>query len=180
MTHETHICTSHDIAAYVDGELSPAREMQLEMHFASCSECTAELNLQKNLLNHLEFGLKSNADIELPADFAKVVVANAESTVAGLRRPRERFNALFICGGLGLFLLMVFGVGAAASVLDQLKAVGSFFGHFAYDILLGVVVIIRGTAAQVRPELASALLMAGAFGISIYLARKAALRWLRS
>lgn len=180
MKHEAHICTSHDIAAYIDGELKPSREMELEMHFASCAECTAELNLQKSLLNHLEFGFKDHADIELPEDFAKVVVANAESTVAGLRRPRERFNALFICGGLGFFLLMVFGVGAAASVLDQLAAVGSFFGHFLYDFVFGVVVIIRGTAARVRPELASALLMAAAFLASIYLARKVALRWMRS
>jgi anti-sigma factor RsiW len=180
MKHDAHICDTHDIAAYIDGELEPSREMELEMHFASCADCTAELNLQKSLLHHLEFGLRDNADIDLPADFTKVVVANAESTVAGLRRPRERFNALFICGGLSFFLLMVLGVGAASSLVDQMTAVGSFFGHFVYDFVFGVVVIVRGTAARVRPELASALLMAGAFGVSIYLARKAALRWMRS
>src|SRR5262249_35235086 len=118
-----------DIAAYVDGELSAEREMMLEAHFAGCSICVEELNLQKQLLHGLDLGLKNGADIDLPPDFAKVVVANAESTVAGLRRPRERFNALFICGGLGLFVLLSFGVGAGTSLFfEQVAAVASFVG----------------------------------------------------
>jgi anti-sigma factor RsiW len=43
-----------DIAAYLDGELLATREMALETHFAGCSPCAEELNLQKNLLRHLD------------------------------------------------------------------------------------------------------------------------------
>jgi len=169
-----------DIAGYIDGELTSAREMELAAHFAVCSACAEELNLQKHLLRGLEVGLKDNADLELPEDFTKVVVANAESTVAGLRRPRERFNMLFICGGLGLFILVSFGVGALVSMLDQFKAIGSFFGHIVYDFLLGVVVILRSGGGQVHPETVMALLMAGVFGFSVILARRILLGRLRS
>lgn len=182
MNDQKHLCDVHldDIAAYVDGELPSVGELELEAHFASCKSCAAELNVQKQLLHELEFNLKQNADIELPPDFAKVVVANAESTVAGLRRPRERFNALFISGGLGLFVLMSFGVSASTSLFfDKIAAVASFFGHFIYDVLLGVVVILRGVAVQARPEPVGAVLFATAFGISIFLLRKVAMRLLR-
>src|ERR1043165_6485801 len=160
MTSELHSCEipCDDIAAYIDGELSAKRELELEMHFAACPTCVDELNIQKQLLRGLDLGVKDGADIDLPADFARVVVANAESTVAGLRRPKERFNAIFICGGLGLFVLMSFGITAAASLFDQVSAVASFFGHFIYDVLLGLVVIMRGVASQARPELVAALL----------------------
>ena len=169
-----------EIAAYIDGELVRAREMELALHLASCNACTDELNLQKHLLHGLEFGLRDNADLDLPEDFTKVVVANAESTVAGLRRPRERFNMIFICGGLSLFILLSFGVGAVVSMLDQFKAIGAFFGHLVYDFLLAIVVILRSGASQVHPETVMALLMAGVFGFAIFLARKVLLGRLRS
>jgi len=169
-----------DIAAYIDGELPPALEMEMALHFASCTACADELNLQKHLLHGLEFGLKDNADLELPEDFTKVVVANAESTVAGLRRPRERFNMLFITGGLWLFCLLAFGVGAVASLFDQFKAIGSFFGHFVYDLLLGIVVILRNGVGQVRPETVMALLMTAVFGMAVLLASRLLLGRLRS
>lgn len=174
------ITSTYDLAAYIDGELTAAQEMEIALHLAACTACTDELNLQKHLLHGLEFGLKDNADLDLPEDFAKVVVANAESTVAGLRRARERFNMLFICGGLGLFILLSFGVGAVVSMLDQFKAIGTFFGHLAYDFLLAIVVILRSGASQVHPETVMALLMAGVFSFALFLARKVLLGRLRS
>src|SRR5215207_7269746 len=87
-------CPRIEIAAYVDGELSPREEFDLEMHFAVCETCSAELNEQKKLLYALDFALENEDEIELPENFTKVVVATAESNVKGLRCPRERNRAL--------------------------------------------------------------------------------------
>ncbi len=149
-------CHSYEIAAYIDGELDAAREGELEDHFAQCAKCLRELNHQKEFLCRLNSSLKQEGDIELPANFTKLVVANAESTVSGLRRPREQFNALFICAGLFLFVLFALGTGVGnilssiLSVFDQLAAVGGFFGHIIYSVFLGLAIILRTFAAQVR------------------------------
>ncbi len=151
-------CPVDEISAYIDGELGAARELELEMHFAGCRACADELNLQKQFLLGLNSSLKSENEIELPADFTKHIVANAESTVAGLRRPRELYNAAFICAALFLFVL--FGLGADAGRVwygisagfDQAAAVGSFFGHFVYSFLVGLAIIMRSLASQVTVD----------------------------
>ena len=154
--------TCGDIAAYLDREMSATGEAALEVHFAECGLCREELNLQKEFLRGLDGEFSSCADIQLPPDFARVVAANAESTVAGLRRPRERFNALFICGGLGLFVLLSFGAGAGTSLFfEQAAAVASFIGHLCYEIFIGVVVILRTAASHFRSDVVSAFFVAG-------------------
>jgi len=165
--------TCTDIGAYLDCELSGDREMMLEMHFDECSLCREELNIQKQLLRGLDLGLSADADIQLPADFAKVVIANAESTVAGLRRPRERFNALYICGGMGLFVLLSFGVGAGTTLFfEQMAAVASFVGHFFYELFIGIVVILRTVASHFRSDIMSAFFVVGIAVVFLILSRK--------
>jgi hypothetical protein len=102
-------CPRAAIAAYIDGELAASEELALEMHFVGCSICAAELESAKTILRALDFALEDENEIELPADFTKTIVANAESRVSGLRRPNERFTALFICAAL--FLLVIAGLG---------------------------------------------------------------------
>ncbi len=147
-------CPFDDLAAYIDGELSSAGEIELEAHLASCQSCSFELNEQKRFLRELESSLHSEPNLELPANFTKLVVANAESTVSGLRRPGERFNALFICITLGLFVLFASGAEASRVIAgishfaDQFAAVAGFFGHLVYSLFLGIVIILRTIAAQ--------------------------------
>jgi len=146
-------CPRDQISSYIDGELSPGQEFDLEMHFAACSVCTEELKLQRQFLCALDASLENEPDIELPKDFTKVVVASAESRVSGLRRPTERFNAAFICSGL--ILVMMFSIGAASGdplgsvfgVLEKGAAVASFVGHLAYDLAIGAVIIIRSLSS---------------------------------
>ena len=83
-------CPRTELAAYIDGELSPREALELEMHLAVCQDCAAELNEQKKLLCALDFVLESERKIELPADFTKIIVTKAQSNVSGLRSPRER------------------------------------------------------------------------------------------
>lgn len=147
-------CPNHDIAAYIDGELSPALEIELEMHFAACEPCLFEVNEQKRFLRELESSLHYENDLELPSNFTKVVVANAESSVSGLRRPRERYYALIVTLTLGLFVLIAVGpeagkvMAGVAHLADQVAAVAGFFGHLVYSLFLGVVIILRALALQ--------------------------------
>lgn len=162
---ENSKCPVDEIAAYIDGELEADREMELDAHFAACRSCAGELTLQKQFLSGLESGLKSGNDIDLPPDFTKHIVANAESTVSGLRRPRERFNAIFICTALMLFILFALGadvrrsLDGMAGAIDQATAVAGFFGHFVYAFFLGVAIVMRNFATQVRPEILAAFLI---------------------
>ncbi len=149
------ICSQRsDIAAYIDGELSPREQLNLEAHLAICGECRVELNEQKNLLRALDFALEDKKAFELPENFTKVVVANAESKVSGLRRPQERFTAFFVCAAL--FLLVIIGLGSETEAVfkpfadfgEQFLAVIGFVFRFFYDIALGAAIILRSIGAQ--------------------------------
>lgn len=164
------ICPRTEIAAYIDGELSAREELDLEMHLAVCSICAAELNEQKKLLCALDFALEDEAaEIELPKNFTRVVVANAESKVSGLRCPRERGRALIVCAAL--CLLMVFGLGAEMSqtlaafgtVGDKFYAVGAIFVHLLHDLTIAVTVILRSLCGQFVSKTAGATIAAGGF-----------------
>ncbi len=158
-------CPVDEIASYIDGEFGTVRELELEAHFAECAACANELNLQKQFLCGLEASLKRPDELELPRDFTKHIVANAESTVSGLRRPRERFNAVFICAGLMLFILFALGtdagrvLGALSAAVDKVAAIGGFFVRFVYDLFVGITIVVRTFAGHVRGDvLATALL----------------------
>ena len=179
-------CPSCEIASYIDGELEPARELELEAHFASCPTCTNELYQQRQFLCGLNASLKNEGELELPADFTKRIVANAESTVSGLRRPRERFNALFICAGLALFVLFTLGVeagnvfGGFAAVIDKLSAVGNFIAHFVYSILIGLMVIVRSFSSQFQLSSLMSVAIIGVFAVAALIVSRMVIRLRRA
>src|ERR1044072_2968749 len=131
-------CPSTDIAAYIEGELFLDAELFLERHHANCSICTEKLNLQKQFVNALNNSLGFAP--EIPADFTKRIVANAESNVRGLRRKSEWLNALFVCCAPLFFVLFTLGASARGAflfffdVFGQLAAVFSVVSHLLYDI----------------------------------------------
>ena len=147
-------CPREEIAAYIDGEINPREELELEMHFAVCKPCTEELNSQKKLLCALDSFCLNEREIELPENFTKVIVTTAESNVSGLRRPQERRNALFICSAL--FLLVLLGLGGETDAVlgtfgkfaEQFVAVIGFVAHLVYDIAFGITVILRSLSSQ--------------------------------
>lgn len=147
-------CPRAEIVAYIDGDLSPREEIELEKHFAVCCDCAEELNEQKKLLQALDFGLEDEEDFEIPEDFTKIVVANAQSNVSGLRQPSERFNALLICSALLLFVLLGLGsetgsvFQSVGKLFEQVLAIAGFFAHLAYDVAVGAVVIVRSLSFQ--------------------------------
>lgn len=166
-------CPRAEIAEYIDGELSPHAELDLEMHFLGCEICTHELNQQKKLLNALDIALEEEKELILPDNFTKIVVANAENRVSGLRGSKERLNALLICAVL--FFLVILGIGSesekvvetGANFIDQIAAVGSFFGHLIYDFAIGLTVILKSLCFQfVNRSAFSLILLAILLGIS--------------
>ncbi len=172
-------CPSFEIAAYIDGELDPVRESELELHLASCTECAEEMNLKKQFLCSLNSSLKNDTEIELPANFTKTIVANAEGSVSGLRRPRERFNAIFICSTLLLFGLFALGAGAGGfldtmlGVTEKSVAVVSFVGRIAYSVLIGVNVLLRAFSTQTQiPSFVSVIAVALSCVLFVVLSRR--------
>ena len=165
-TNKTDLCPSVEITAYIDGELSPSEELVLEMHLAECGTCLEELNHQKTFLFALNASLEKEKDIELPDNFTKIIVTSAESRVSGLRRSGERFNAVFICAALLLFVL--FGLGSEAfgsfsRFFDQSLAVLGFAGHMLYSIILGTAVILKSLSSQFVFNSASTFVLLAVF-----------------
>lgn len=179
---EKDVCPSIEIAAYLDGEIDELRELELEAHFAICTVCATELNHQKFFLNQLNSRLNNEAEIELPKNFTRQIVANAESSVVGLRRPRERFNAVFIIAALLLFVLFALGAEAGnlfagfAGLLEKIAAVGTFFGRIIYSFFVGMVVVLRTLAAQFQSGLLSAAAGLGLLGVFLLLFSKMVIR----
>jgi hypothetical protein len=168
-------CLSGEIAAYIDGELDPFCEAEVEAHIDGCDDCSERLNQQKQFLCAINSGLKAEPQIELPDNFTRLIVANAESTVSGLRRPRERFNALFICAGLLLFVLFALGsatgsfVDGVFTIIDQTTAVLGFFGHVFYSVLIGLAIIVRSVASQFRLDVAAGVIVTALFAAFLML-----------
>lgn len=161
-------CPRAKLAFYVDGELLPQEELELEAHLAHCRSCAAELNEQKKLLFALDSALEDEKEFALPADFTKVVVARAQSKVSGLRSPHERLKALFVC--LSLTLLVLLGLGGDVKTVfntfvkftDRIIHVGSFIFHLTYDVSIGTAVILRSLGSQFASNIAVDLIFLGA------------------
>ena len=147
-------CPRQEIAAYLDGELNHCDEMSLEGHLANCPACASELNEQKKMLCFLDGALLDKDEIEVPANFTKIVVANAQGKVSGLRQPQERLKALFICACLFFFVLLGLGnetqtvVKTFINFSEQILAVSGFIWHFVYDLAFGTAIILRSVSSQ--------------------------------
>ena len=166
-------CPSPDISAYLDGELSPDIELQLEMHITNCRTCADDLNLQKSFLNALGSSLGRENDIELPQSFTKTVVANAESRVSGLRHPHERRNAAFICAGLLVAVLVGTNTEstfvAATSLAETFLAVAGSVWNFIYGVALASTIVSRSlVSAFVFNSNATIAFVIALFVVSLY------------
>jgi anti-sigma factor RsiW len=141
-------CPAEEISAYIDGELTAELEVALERHIGVCDICRTALNEQKGFLLALTDTLEREAPIELPEDFTRSVVVNAESKVSGLRDSRGRTWALMI--GITLFLLAAAAVGSLAGVLSPLaiafQKLAALFGALISvlgDLLYAIFAVVR-------------------------------------
>jgi anti-sigma factor RsiW len=174
-TNKKAACPSSDLSAYIDGELSPHDELELEMHIAGCRVCTDNLNLQKGFLNALDSSLDDEIEIQLPKNFTKTVVANAESRVTGLRHPHELRQAALICVALILVSILIHGGNtertllAASTVVEKLFAILVTTRQVIYDLGLGSSIVLRSLATNFLFESGSpALAFVVLFVLSLY------------
>lgn len=180
-------CPLPEISAYIDGELSSPNEIELEMHVTGCRVCTDDLNLQKSFLNALDRSLEDEKKIELPKNFTRAVVANAESRVSGLRRPHERRNAALIFGALVAFLLFALGsnaektFAATMTILEKVFAVVASAGHFVYDAALGSAIVFRSLLSKfVLESTAAVTFFLVLFILSLYIFSRLVVRFHRT
>ncbi len=181
-------CPREEIVAYIDGELSAADEINLDLHFSNCKICTKELNAQKKVSTTLEILLEDKAkDIKIPANFTKIVTAKAESNVCGLRHPKERSSAFFISAVL--ILLVVVGSSteiqtvwfAVDKFTHQFLTVGSFIWHIVLDIAIVFTVILRSLSQHfVYSSAFTLILILAVFAMTALILSKMILRFERS
>jgi anti-sigma factor RsiW len=141
-------CPAEEISAYIDGELAADVEVALERHVRVCEVCRLELNDQKAFLLALSDTLEREIPIEIPENFTRSVVVNAESKVSGLRDRKQRFSAFFVV--TTLLLLAIVALGSFAGVFspvalafDKLLAFGGALAQVASDLIRAVAVMIR-------------------------------------
>ena len=160
-------CRSEEIIAYLDGDLGVEASALLEEHLTECSRCAGELKAQERLLRELEFALAEDISVEMPENFAQVVAARAQSDLSGVRAPRERRRAFYLCATLAVVAFMLLG-GATfgESIFSPLRsvwkcfaAIFSFLGHALYDLGAGLAVISRGVGGHVLFESRSLTLL---------------------
>ncbi|MDI1240436.1 MAG: zf-HC2 domain-containing protein [bacterium] len=141
-------CPSEEISAYIDGELTAEIETALELHFGTCDICRRELNDQKGFLLVLSDSLERDVPIELPEDFTRSIVVNAESKVSGLRDHKQRPPA-FLTGTV-LVLLAALALGSFTDVfsrlgiaLDKILALVGAIVQIAADLLYAMAAMFR-------------------------------------
>ncbi|HEV2913041.1 MAG TPA: zf-HC2 domain-containing protein [Pyrinomonadaceae bacterium] len=142
---------SEEIAAYLDGELAVADCSAFELHVKECSSCAGQLREQKRLLCALDFALSEERALPMPANFARVVAAHAQSDMSGVRARAENRRALWLCASLAaVSALLIGGAALSGSALVPLRAIAKpaaavigFFAHMLYNAGAGLVVISR-------------------------------------
>lgn len=141
-------CPAEEISAYIDGELRVDIEAALERHLGGCEICRRELNDQKGFLLALSDTLEREIEIELPENFTRAVVVNAESKVSGLRDRREHSSALIIASLL--LLVAAAAVGGFTGILSPLAlasekflALGRAFFQVVADLLYAIASMFR-------------------------------------
>lgn len=148
-------CPCAEISAYLDGELSACDEQIFENHLLVCEKCADELLSQKQMLCALTLAFDSpQHSFELPKNFTKTVVANAESHVSGLRKPEERSRAFILI--LVLFAFVFFGLGENIgkfvsvwrNLTEQTIVVVGFSIDLILDICTGLAVILRALSQK--------------------------------
>ena len=124
MNTDQRDCQIEQIAAYLDGELDDAARLLFEAHTKECSDCGAEVVEQRRLLCALDSVLSRGSDLPLPANFARIVAARAESDMSGVRERREHGRALRLCLMLAAASLALLGVAARAFVFNFARTIG--------------------------------------------------------
>jgi anti-sigma factor RsiW len=151
LTSSSSSCVGHEVSAYLDGELASGALLAFEEHLKECRSCAQKLEEQRRLLCTLDMAFGNEKSIALPADFARVVTAHAQTDMSGVRERRERGRALRLCAALMLIVFALLGTAALNdSVFEPVATFGRYSGaalgilwRAIYDAGAAVTVIVR-------------------------------------
>jgi anti-sigma factor RsiW len=128
-----YICETENIAAYIEGDLDPSLHSVLEEHLKECGHCARELRAQRLFMCELDSALASPFDLDVPANFARVVAVHAKSDMRGMRDKTEHARALRFCIVLGLAAFALLGFTSSKSVVLNVRAfAGKMFGVLGF------------------------------------------------
>ncbi len=135
MSTSDYICETENIAAYIEGDLEPALTSALEEHLKECAHCASELRAQRLFMCELDSALASPFDLEVPANFARVVAVNAKSDMRGMRDSSEHARALRFCIILGLAAFALLGFASSKAVVLSVRSfAGKVFGTLGFFV----------------------------------------------
>src|SRR5687768_11938096 len=145
-------CSKVSLLEFLDGELTAEQEQAVAAHIKTCPVCQIEIKQQRKLFAKLDDSLAEPP--EIPADFSKIVSANARSQVSAIRRPYERRTAVLICFGLLMTALLPIVLGPLKAVLGppvvlgKIRSVVDLAFSLLSDVALGFGIIGRAASAS--------------------------------
>jgi hypothetical protein len=143
-------------ASYVDGELGETSAAIFEAHAKECSVCSRVVREQRRLLCLLDIAFDDSfeREVQLPADFTRVVKARAQTDMSGVRSGRERSIAIKICLALGIAVFALLGLSAFDALrplADATSAAASVIGvsvRALTDAGVGALVVARALGGR--------------------------------
>ena len=168
------VCVDELIPAYIDGELDLCAHPDFELHLESCSDCRAELRAHQLFMCELDASLLNDVDVEMPANFSRVVAARAVSDMSGVRSATENRRALVIC-----IVLAVTGTALVGNATREVivtfvrRTVGGVVGvvgfvwHAFYDSITSVTIISRVVTRKFIIETGSIGIVLGVFALGV-------------
>jgi len=116
-----------------EGDLEPALHSALEEHLKECAGCASELRAQRLFMCELDSALANPFDLEVPANFARVVAVTAKSDMRGMRDASEHARALRFCIILGLAAFALLGFASSKAVVLSVRSfAGKVFGALGF------------------------------------------------
>jgi len=162
-------CEQYLIPAYIDGELDKATQQFFADHLNDCPACRSELRIHQQFICALDAALGSRVEVDVPANFSKLIAARAASDMSGVRSAAENRKALVFCLVLAISGFALIGVTARQlSVSLVWRVAGKAFGlidvtwNAVYDLVASFAVISRVLSRKFIVE-------TGSLGIALFL-----------
>jgi anti-sigma factor RsiW len=169
---EKSICQSESIAAYLDGELDDCSRAGFEEHLQECAACAAELRAQQMFVCELDAAMLEAPRLSAPADFARVVAAQAQCDLSGVRSRVEHKRALRFTIIIALFAFALLGSSVGAPVIsfvNKLVSLATVFGKAAYDAVASAEIISKALSQKFVGDSGSSGLLVVFLGLAVLL-----------
>ncbi len=171
-----NICRREQVVAYVDGELDASAQDHFEQHVTECDSCRADLRSHRMLLCELDAALTHDPDVSAPSDFARVIVAHAETDMRGMRSRVEHKRALRLILIVALAAFSLLGASASDLVIGggrlmvaNVFGLASFLWKVIYDAATSAAVISKVLSRKFVIESGSLGLLVVFLGLAVLL-----------